>query len=246
MESLANLFVTLVTVAHAVFPQANIPQVLGVRVANDTAAEDDSNSTSSPLPSAFLQEQQNEMKKRLREAQEEARKKREEVVNEFREKRQEALTELEKKREEFQLKLQEIKDERKQKIVENIDERLASLNEKWISHWNRVLSRLTEILAKITSRANALEAEGVDVSSVRSAVTVAEAAISAAQEAVNNQVSNTYVVDITSEENLGQDVKSVISDFHANIKSVWDKVKSARLAVGDALKVLKEVASNDE
>ena len=77
-------------------------------------------------------------------------------------------------------------------------------------------------------------------------MTVAEAAISAAQEAVNNQVGNTYVVDITSEENLGQDVKSVISDFHANIKSVWEKVKSARLAVGDALKVLKEVALNNE
>jgi len=244
MEALANLFVTLVTVANTVLPQANIPQVLGVKIAEDEVLDD--RVSTEPVPLTLRLEQQNEMKKRLREAQEEARKKREEIVNEFRERRQEALAELEKKREEFQLKLQEIKDERKQKIVENIDERLSSLNEKWVSHWNRVLSRLTEILAKITSRADALAAEGVDVSSVRSAVTVAEAAISAAQEAVNNQVSNTYVVDITSEENLGQDVKSVISDFHANIKSVWDKVKSARLAVGDALKVLKEVASNDE
>jgi len=244
MEALANLFVTLVTVANTVLPQANIPQVLGVKIAEDEVLDD--RVSTEPVPLTLRLEQQNEMKKRLREAQEEARKKREEIVNEFRERRQEALAELEKKREEFQLKLQEIKDERKQKIVENIDERLSSLNEKWVSHWNRVLSRLTEILAKITSRADALAAEGVDVSSVRSAVTVAEAAISAAQEAVNNQVGNTYVVDITSEENLGQDVKSVISDFHANIKSVWDKVKSARLAVGDALKVLKEVASNDE
>ena len=244
MEALANLFVTLVTVANTVLPQANIPQVLGVKIAEDEVLDD--RVSTEPVPLTLRLEQQNEMKKRLREAQEEARKKREEIVNEFRERRQEALAELEKKREEFQLKLQEIKDERKQKIVENIDERLSSLNEKWVSHWNRVLSRLTEILAKITSRADALAAEGVDVSSVRSAVTVAEAAISAAQEAVNNQVGNTYVVDITSEENLGQDVKSVISDFHANIKSVWDKVKSARLAVGDALKVLKEVALNNE
>ena len=37
MESLANLFVTIVTVVHAVVPQANLPQVLGVEVANDSA-----------------------------------------------------------------------------------------------------------------------------------------------------------------------------------------------------------------
>ncbi len=249
MESLANLFVTIVTVVHAVVPQANLPQVLGVEVANDSAVvadqeevedetEDESEGTQS--------EDRDTARKRLREAQLEARKKREEIVEEFRVKKQEAVDELKQKREDFKLRLQQITDERKQKIVENIDERLSGLNDKWVGHWNRVLSRLTEILAKISSRAQVLGDGGTDITGVQSSISVAELVIASAQEAVNAQAGKTYVASLTTDANLGQDMKTVVDQFHADIKSVLEKITAARKAVNSALGELKGVAGEND
>ncbi|EKD62741.1 MAG: hypothetical protein ACD_52C00076G0006 [uncultured bacterium] len=232
MEALANLFVTLVAVAHTVLPQANLPQVLGVEVAEDSVRVENS------APA--------DVRQRVQEAQKAARAKREQALTEFREKRQEAIGELQENKEEFRLRLQEIKDEQKRKIIENIDLRLTSINDKWINHWNRVLSRLTEILAKIGSKASVLSEDGKDIASVSSAIASAETAIASAQEAVNGQAGQLYVINLADEKNLGRNVASTINDFHTDIKSVLEKIKDARVAVGDALKALKGVAGEGQ
>lgn len=237
MESLANLFVVAVTVANATFPQANIPAVLGVQIAQENTVRE--SATSSGV-------RREEASDRRNEALEAARERRKAAVEEAKERRKTAIEEAKERRAGFREKLQEIRDEKKKKIVENIDARLSSLNEKWVNHWNKVLTRLTEVLAKIGSRLEKAKAAGRDTTSVEAAIATAEASIATAQSAVNAQAGKTYVIALGDEKNLGQDVRAAIDKFHKDIKATKDAIKASRSAVVDALKALKGIRGIDE
>ena len=161
MEALAKFFVGLVTLANSVAPQANIPEVLGVQIAQDTSVTETSDLN---VESGGLDDQTS--RRKVRDAREEAKTKREEIVEEFKTKRETAKQERELRREEFKQKLAEIRDERKRRVVELLDLRTDKMLERWVEHWNKVLSRLTELLAKIESRADKAEAAGHDVAAV--------------------------------------------------------------------------------
>ena len=232
MEILAKFFVGLVTLANTVAPQANIPEVLGVQIAQDTStAVTTDRSTTRQL---------------VRDSVEEARARRQEAVDEFRARRDEAKAERELRREEFKQKLAEIRDERKRRIIELIDLRIDAMLERWVNHWNKVLARLTEILAKIGTRADKAETAGHDVSAVRAAIASAEAAIAAAQDAVNALAGKTFVIEITDEENLGQNVSDTIHLVRQELFAVREKVRTARQAVLDALHALQAIRGVDE
>lgn len=187
-----------------------------------------------------------EERQRLIEAKKEALEQREAALKELREKKQSALRDMKQSREDFEEKLSEIKDERKQKVAENLADRFDSINDKWVTHWNNVLDRLSEILAKVNTRADTLALEGKDVSAVKTAVGAAETAISAAEEAITKQAGETYEFEIDTEENLGQNVKLAIGGFHEDLRSVQTLIKDARDAVGKALRALKTVAESEE
>jgi prefoldin subunit 5 len=157
--------------------------------------------------------------------------KRSEALEAAREKRLQALQRAKDAREQFKQRLETIKDERKQKVVENLDERIASQNQKWVEHWNNVLGRLTELVVKIEK----------DISSVTTAVSQANAAIATAQSAVTIQAGKTYIIDITTEDNLGQAVRTTIAQFHSDVKAVIETIRSARLAVQDAFQALRSL-----
>ena len=237
METLAKLFVGLVTVANTVAPQANIPRVLGVQIAQDTTV-DVQNVDTTNLGSA--------RSTRVREAVEDARIRRQEAIEEFQARRQAAKEEWETRREEFKQRLTEIRDERKREIVKLMDLRMEKMLERWVEHWNRVLARLTEILAKVGTRADKAEAAGHDVSSTRAAITEAEAAIAEAQAAVNELAGKTFVIEITDEENLGQNVSDTIHQVREELQAVREKVRAARQAVLDVLHALQAIRGVDE
>ena len=240
MEILATLFVSLVTFANTLVPQANLPQVSGIHAVRDTAV-----SVTNDLKKEDGLVDRSAVRQRVREAVEETRNRRQETVDEFRANREKAREEMQTKREEFRTKLAEIKDARKRKIVELIGLRFEKLNERWVNHWNKVLARLAEILTKIGTRADKAEAAGRDVSAVRAAITAARAAISAAQDALNTQAGKTYVIEITNEENLGQNVRETIQLARGDLRGVREKVREARQAVIEALRVLKGIRGVD-
>ncbi len=154
-----------------------------------------------------------------------------------REERQEA-------RDEFRARLAEIKNAQKRERLEHVGQMLDQINERWTAHFDNVLLRLSEILAKIGTRVDKLEEDGQDVTSVRDAITDAEAAIDAAQVVVvDTQAGNSYVIEITDEESLKDDVKSARDELHTDLTAARGEVKTARQAVHDAFQVLKDVRS---
>jgi chromosome segregation ATPase len=207
-------------------------------------ASDDISTTDARLETET--EDQEEERERLIEAKREALEKREAALEELRERKQAVLREMEQNRDEFREKLAEIKDDRKQKVAENLADRFSSINDKWVTHWNSVLDRLSEILAKVDARADTLASEGKDVSAVKTAISAAETAISGAEEAINEQAGKIYEFEIDTEENLGQNVKAAIAEFHEDLRSVQTLIKDAREAVGGAIRALKNVVGSEQ
>ncbi len=157
--------------------------------------------------------------------------------------REAAREERQDARDEFRERLAEVRNAQKRERLEHVSQMLDQINEKWAAHFDNVLLRLSEILAKIGTRADKLEEDGQDVASVRDAIADAEAAIDAAQVVVDTQAENIYVIDITDEESLKDDVKSARDELHTDLTVARDEVKTARQAVHDAFQALKDVRS---
>lgn len=148
---------------------------------------------------------------------------------------------MEEKRREFKENMEKIRDEKKRQITQNVVERIASVNEKWVSHWQKVLERLGEILGKIETRTGEAKTAGKNVTSVESAIAAAKTAIEKAQAAVDTQGSQEYGVTTSDETRLGEDVSGVLNEFHSDLRATQKTVADARTAVYTALRALKAV-----
>lgn len=233
VEGLATFFVTLVLIAGSIAPNSNLAKRLGVTRKTGVLSEESATYSASP-------------KEERRNALEETRRVRKEALQGIREERKKALEEAKTRREEFKNKVGEIRDQRKKEAVERIDENIGKHNEKWVEHWNKVLSRLSEILAKIKTRTDKAAGEGKDVTAVNSAISAADAAIAAAQSSIDAQAGKTYVIEITDEEHLGENVSEVVRGFKTDVKATFEKVQAAKRAVHDAYKVLKSILKPEE
>lgn len=179
---------------------------------------------------------------RLQEIKEE----RERIRQEIRERKEEASAAAKLKREELKERLTEIKDTRKRLTIQRIDLNLFAVNEKWVNHWNRALTRLSELLVKIQTRTDKAEAAGYDVDNINLAIIDAQSAISDAQNAVNTQVGKTYVIEIEDEGSLGSSVSLVVHQMRDDLKDTREYIVSARDKVKEVLKLLKTIRNIDE
>lgn len=242
MELAASACFIIITVVNNFLLGVSPSKVLGTKIAQDmtvAASVDVADTDDSISPRA-------EVFQAAREAREAAREARRAALEEARARREEAKERFQEAREEFREKLAVIRDAQKQGILEHIADRLEHVKDRWTTHFDNVLTRLSEILAKIGTRADRLEEEGRDVSSVRDAITDAEAAIDVAQDAVNTQGENSYIIEISDEDSLREDVQSVRNQLHDDLTSTRDAVKSARQAVHDAFQALKDVRSSQD
>lgn len=124
-------------------------------------------------------------------------------------------------RDEFRTKVKGIKDVRKQKIVEGLDTRINEMNKKKTDWMTERLNRLSAILEKAKSDANANADD----------VAAAETAISEAKEAVTTQAAKDYVMEVTTETALKTDARALIKEFVTDIKAVHEKMRAAQMAV---------------
>jgi hypothetical protein len=84
------------------------------------------------------------------------------------------------------------------------------------------------------------------VSEVNTQISEADAAIAAAQEAVNAQATKAYTIEITDEDSLGEAVSQTIGEFKDDIKEVWQKVRDARHEVVEAFVALRRAAGEPD
>ncbi len=149
-------------------------------------------------------------------------------------------------RDELKVKLQNIKDDRKKAAVEKIDKGLADLNSRTTTHYAKVLDQIEDVLARVVSRADKAQANGLDAVKVRAAVTDAENAISAARTAVAAQASRVYTMNITGDAGLKDAVGAARKGLHDDLKKVGESVKAAREAVRQAAVTLAQIRGVDK
>lgn len=233
MESFAQIFVSAIAFINALVPQAQVPQVLGVRIA------DESISTTEVL------QIDNEKSTRL-EYLDEAKKKRLEAKKQWQEKQELVKKTRESNKQDLSRKLSDFSDTRKIELAEKLTNQMTLINTKWTSHWSEVLDKLISILARIQSRLDKLEEKGMDVSKAQEAVTVAQVDIETARNAVIDQAAKVYPVQVTDEERLGESLSQQKEIMRSDLVEVKKLVSDARMSAREALSILKQITSNEE
>lgn len=157
------------------------------------------------------------------------------------EKRAALKSDIETHRADLKERLAKIKDARKRQAVERIDKQLAELNSRRLDHYAAALGKLEKIMPRIEERANKVVTRGIDVSSVKTALTDAAKAIADAREAIKNQAAKVYNITVTTEEGLRAAVGEARKALHADLMKVQEAVKVARQAVQNAATTLAKL-----
>jgi len=169
-----------------------------------------------------------------------------ELRNEIQAKRENLQSQIEAKRTELRNRLAKIKDENKKQIVERIYNQVNELNKRMTDHFLNVLERLEKVLERISSRAAKAEANGHDVSAVKTAITEATNAINTAKTAVQNQAVKVYSVTVNTESTLKSDTEKIRQALHNDLKNVFALVRTAQEAVRKAATTLAQIPAVDE
>ncbi|HEX6977616.1 MAG TPA: hypothetical protein VF185_04685 [Patescibacteria group bacterium] len=227
MELLASFFVTLVTLANTIAPQANLPKVLGVETTSTSSAGLATNLTATSSGTVWSK------------AQTEFAQKKAALSSQYKAARAA-------KEQEFKNNLTTLKDEKKKTVVANLENVLLERGEKWCTHWSEVGARLDDLLSKVQSRRDKVKASGKDTTAADSAISAASTAIAAAKAAGTAQCAKTYTIGITNgDTGIGQDVRTTVQQFSTDIKSVISTMEAARKAIGDAISALRAIAGVD-
>jgi len=171
---------------------------------------------------------------------------REEFKNRFEAKKEEAKSKIEAKRAELKERLTKIKDERKKQVVERIYNQVNELNERLLDHFSAVLEKLEKVLDRISNRAAKAEANGRDVSAVKTAIIEATNAIALSRTAIQNQAGKVYDPVINTESALKTDVGKIRQALHGDLAGVQETVKTSWEAVRKAATALAQIPKVDE
>lgn len=172
--------------------------------------------------------------------------KKEEFKNRIEAKREEVKLKIETQKEELKAKLVKIKDERKKQVVERVYNQINELNKRRLDHFSAVLEKLEKSLDRISNRAAKAEANGVDIATVKTAITEATNAISASRTAIANQAGKVYALVVNTEDSLKIDIGKIRRAFHDDLTGVEETVKTAREAVRKAAVVLAQIPKINE
>lgn len=188
--------------------------------------------TTIPNPSMApaLQPRETEIRVQVQERLEQMRAVHEQKRQEIQERVLEAQQTWEQKREQFQERLQLIQDERKQETTQRLQNRLETNHKRWVNNWSIVLDRLSQILDRVELRE--------DADAVSELIAEARAQIQSAQDLLEAQSDNVYVIEIESEETLGQSVSATISDMRSDMEEARAAVLAAKEAVREVLNAL--------
>ncbi|QQS43296.1 hypothetical protein IPM65_03985 [Candidatus Roizmanbacteria bacterium] len=112
---------------------------------------------------------------------------------------------------------------------------MAEMNERITGKLAEHLDRISEIIDRIEEKAGELEG---DTQAVDDAITVARAAVETSQEAVAEQAGKEYIIELSDESNVKDDVQKVVTQFRTDIKATVETVREARQKTVDAARAL--------
>jgi hypothetical protein len=161
--------------------------------------------------------------------------------HEIESKRASASAAFKKERDAFKARLAIIKDTAKQTKLQNLDTLLSQVNTNRTTAMTNHLNQMDQILAKISAGLTTLSTGGTDVTQAQSAVDAAATAISVAKAAVAAQAGKEYVIGITSENNLGNDVGRTRSQLASDLQAVEATITQARKAVAAAIRAYAQL-----
>lgn len=172
--------------------------------------------------------------------------KREALKKEVEAKRETLKTQVETKREQLKERLKVVRDEKKKETVEKLDRRLDEINQNRTDHYLNVLEKLNEAVERIVSRTDKAAARGLDVTSVRTAIDAAKAAIASAEAVAKAQAGKTYTISVTTEVELRAAVKAAHDALKEDLRKVHEAVKAAHDAVRKAAVALAQIPRVDD
>ncbi len=149
-------------------------------------------------------------------------------------------------RDELKTKLKNIKDEAKKTAVDRIDQNITALNAKMTTHYTSVIDQIAGVLSRVGSRTDKAQANGKDVTDVRTAISKANDAIAAAWAAVVVQTGKVYALNVTTDAALKTNVGAARQALQSDLKNVEDLVKAARSSVQQAATTLAKIQGVDE
>lgn len=167
--------------------------------------------------------------------------KRQEFQNQIKQERDVFKQQIEKNREALMLKIKNFKDEKKKTVAERVDLRLEEINKIQTDHFVAVLDQIEKVLGSIEIQADKMQANGQDVSKVRTAIDSAAKAIADARTAVVVQSKKTYTPTITSETTVQADLKKARESLNSDLKAVREVIKKSHEAVVSSLHELRNV-----
>lgn len=139
----------------------------------------------------------------------------------------------------LKLKLDGFRNKQKAQVVERINNSLKNINEKMVTHFKKVLERLSGLLDKLEKRVNANSADIKDPSLARGTIADARSSIAAATEAVNLQSTKDFTLELTTESRAKTEITGVRRLLHEDLKIVLQAVNDAKKAVSNAISIAK-------
>ncbi len=216
MEQLASLFVSLALLVNTITPSGNLPNVLGIETESLT-----------PEKKELLRKRDIKTVKDVFSVRSDAKKKLE-------------VSQEEVKKEEFKKKVETITDERKRKALFNLDEGFSRINKNRTEHYRKILEKLSNILTKIELKLIALEESDNQVPEVENLISEIKDKISETGNLIDSQESNVYVIAIETEENLGENVSTVKSQFKSDIGVIEEKIKEIKNLLRELINKINE------
>lgn len=170
----------------------------------------------------------------------------EQLQNAIGAKREALKTLIDAQKADLKTKLQTIKDARKRQVVEKINEEIQNLNTRRTDHYSDVLNKLSAAVGRIGTRADNAAGRGLDVSSVRTDLDAAKAAIKAAQDAILVQAGKVYTITVTNDATLKSNVGATRQALYNDLKALNEKVRAAYDAVHKAATDLAQIPKVDD
>ncbi len=135
--------------------------------------------------------------------------------------------------------LLKIRDEKKKEIVEKLGEKVIKINSTRVDHFENILDKLKEILARIDSKSSDLKSSGKDTTELDAAIAKASADLDLASSIVSSQSAKTYTINISTSSALRRDTGKLISGMQSDLRTTMSIVNTAKKSVHTALMVLK-------
>lgn len=158
-------------------------------------------------------------------------------------KREEAKIKFKTQRDEFKQKVTTLTDTKKQTIVSRMDTKMSSMNTNFTTKMSSVLERLTTVIDSLEHKIATAKAQGVSTVSAEAALVQAKSAVTTAQTALSTQAGKEYVIQITDEaalkNNVGTTVKLVQTDFQTTHKTVIAAKQAVLKAAQEVVKLKK-------